>query len=172
MFNALAWKGSYLGGFFASREETIGSNGPSTIVKIGSNKQCEASARKMVAALGFSGFCAFDFMWEEKTNSAILLECNPRPNQVNHLGPMIGVDLCAALASKFLGKSVMESAAVKTAVVPLFPQEWLRNEKSALTKRQDLDIPQGDSKLLDFMLSEGARIGLSVKKLNLVFAEI
>ncbi len=167
MFNALAWRGQYLGGFFASREETIGNNGPSTIVKIGANIHCERSAREMVKALGITGFCAFDFMWNEKTNSAVLLECNPRPNQVNHLGPKIGVDLCATLAFAFTGKFDAKITVCESAVVPLFPQEWLRNENSALAKRRSLDIPLRDSKLLEFMLNEGARNGLSVKRLNL-----
>ncbi len=167
MFNVVAWRGKYLGGFFGSREQTVGDNGPSTIVSIGPNAICEASAKKLVAAMGASGFWAFDFMWDQASNSAVLLECNPRPNQVSHLGPSIGADLCSALAKACAGESIEIPAVTHAAIVPLFPQEWLRDEQNALTQRQNLDIPNHDPKLLDVMLREGQRIGRSVQRLNL-----
>ncbi len=167
MYNLLTWRGKYLGGFFATREETTGNNGPSSVVKIGANQKCEAIARKMANALGLTGFCAFDFIWDEDKQHAVLLECNPRPNQVNHLGARIGMDLCAALAESYHGKSTQIQFATRTTTVPLFPQEWLRSEQSALAKRTELDIPSSDPKLLSFMLSEGAKLGRSVAKLKL-----
>jgi Carbamoyl-phosphate synthase L chain, ATP binding domain len=167
MFNVVAWRGQYLGGFFGRREQTLGGNGPSTIVMLGQNEACEASAKKMVAAMGISGFCAFDFMWDEATGSAVLLECNPRPNQVSHLGPSIGVDMCAALAKACAGEVVPIAPVTNSTVVPLFPQEWLRDEQSALTKRRELDIPLRDRKLLEFMLNEGLNRGRSIEKLKL-----
>ena len=170
MFNVVAWRGQYLGGFFGSREQTLGGNGPSTIVMLGPNAICEDSARKLVAAMGTSGFWAFDFMWDQSTNSATLLECNPRPNQVSHLGPNIGVDLCVALKKVCAGEDVQSVPVTQSALVPLFPQEWLRDEHSALTQRHNLDIPKYDPKLLEFMLKEGQNKGLSVEKLNLNFA--
>ena len=170
MFNVVAWRGQNLGGFFGSREQTIGGNGPSTIVRLGPNAICEDSARKLVAAMGTSGFWAFDFMWDQSTNSATLLECNPRPNQVSHLGPNIGVDLCVALKKACAGEDVQSVPVTQSALVPLFPQEWLRDEHSALTQRHNLDIPKYDPKLLEFMLKEGQNKGLSVERLNLNFA--
>ncbi len=167
MFNVVAWRGQYLGGFFGRREQTVGGSGPSTIVSIGPNAICEASAKKLVRALGASGFWAFDFMWDQASSAAVLLECNPRPNQVSHLGPSIGADLCAALAKACAGESLEIPAVTHIATVPLFPQEWLRDEQNALTQRQSLDIPNHDPKLLDVMLREGQKIGRSVQRLNL-----
>ncbi len=170
MFNVVAWRGQYLGGFFGSREQTLGGNGPSTIVMLGPNAVCEDSARKLVAAMGTSGFWAFDFMWDQSTNSATLLECNPRPNQVSHLGPNIGLDMCLALKRACAGEDVQSAPVTQSALVPLFPQEWLRDENSALSQRHNLDIPQYDPKLLEFMLKEGQSKGLSIERLNLNFA--
>jgi biotin carboxylase len=170
MFNVVAWRGHYLGGFFASREQTVGGNGPSTIVSIGPNPVCEAIARKLVAAMGASGFLAFDFIWDQSSNSAVLLECNPRPNQISHLGPHIGVDLCRALKRASAGECIEVSPVTNSVVVPLFPQEWLRDEDSALKKLPKLDIPRQDPSLLEFMLDEGQKKGRSVERLNLALA--
>jgi Carbamoyl-phosphate synthase L chain, ATP binding domain len=153
MFNVVAWKGQYLGGFFGMREQTTSTNGPSTIVKLTGNTVCEEIARTLVAAMGMTGFCAFDFIWDEAKHTATLLECNPRPNQVGHLGGKIGVDLCIALAKACKGEFPSVKSPQGSAIVALFPQEWLRDEENAVLLKDSLDIPRNDTKLLNFILN-------------------
>jgi Carbamoyl-phosphate synthase L chain, ATP binding domain len=166
MFNVVAWKGQYLGGFFGMREKTTSTNGPSTIVKLTGNTVCEEIARTLVAAMGMTGFCAFDFIWDAAEKTAILLECNPRPNQVGHLGGMIGVGLCTVLAKACKGEFPPVNSPQGSVIVPLFPQEWLRDEESAVLLKETLDIPRNDTKLLHFMLNYNADKSSSYSRLG------
>jgi len=170
MYCAVALGGKLLAGFSAMAEQTMGSSGPSTIVRISKNQVFEDAARKMIEATGLSGFVGFDFMWDETHKQAALIECNPRPIQVCHLGEKIGSNLCAALAMALKGQIPAEPFPEIELVVPLFPQEWLRNEEAALARGRELDLPRGDSKLLQFMLHEAQRQGRSTDRLKLALS--
>ena len=159
MFNIVALEGKVLGGLFARRSECVAQNGPSTTVTIGDHAECRWSAEKMVTAMGASGFLAFDFMCCEKTGKMFLLECNPRPNQIFHLGQKVGANLCQALVDGLNGRQQPALIPHGEAVIPLFPQAWMQNEKTAFAQLRDLDVPKNDSKLLNFMLRRGANEG-------------
>ena len=83
MFCALAWQGRMIGGYSGTKLELSYPNGPS--------------------ALGCTGFISFDFMIEEGSGRPLLIECNPRPVPVTHLGGRIGVDLAGELAALLAG---------------------------------------------------------------------
>ncbi len=165
MFSVAALEGKVLAGLFASRATRLGATGPSTIVSIGDNAQCRWAAEKMIAAMGASGFLAFDFMRCENTEDMFLLECNPRPNQICHLGRKVGVDLCRALNEGLSDLPLTAGRQTSEANVPLFPQEWLRDEQTALKLVQDMDIPATDPKLLNYMLRCGRKRGNSIESL-------
>jgi Carbamoyl-phosphate synthase L chain, ATP binding domain len=159
MFSIVALEGKVLGGLFARRSECVAQNGPSTTVTIGDHTECRVNAEKMVSAMGASGFLAFDFMCCEKTEHMFLLECNPRPNQIFHLGQIVGSDLCQALVDGLNGHRQPALIPRGEAIIPLFPQAWMQNEKTALAQLRDLDVPKNDSKLLNFMLRRGEAEG-------------
>jgi hypothetical protein len=166
MYSVAALDGKVLGGFFASRMMTLGPSGPSTIVKISENNHCRMIAEKMVAEMGASGFLAFDFICCSKTGNLFLIECNPRPNQICHLGKLIGSDLCKMLAAALNNEHCDESYHIGSKIVSLFPQEWLRDQDRALDKIENLDIPANDLKLFGFMLDFGRERGHSIEKLS------
>jgi len=170
MYCAVALDGKLLAGFSGITQKNIGRSGPSTVVWIGYNKAFEDAARSLIAATCTSGFVGFDFMWDEVHQSAVLLECNPRPIQICHLGETIGVNLCSALANALEGKASARAALPQEAVVRLFPQDCSRDEGSELAQAAALDVPRQDPKLLQFMLQEGKRHGCSFDKLKLALA--
>jgi hypothetical protein len=155
MYNVVALNGKMLGGLYASRVVRTVATGPSTAVAIGENPVCRTMAGKMIAAMGASGFLAFDFMKCQHTSEMFLLECNPRPNQIFHLGNRVGSDLCQVLADGLHGRVQATSIPTGDAIVPLFPQAWFHDETSALAEVSSLDVPKNDPKLLDFMLRHG-----------------
>ena len=114
------------------------------------------AAAKLIAAYGCSGFIGFDFMEEAATGRAFLLECNPRPIQVTHLGPRIGVDLCATLAAALRGEAPPPQAPTSEAEIALFPQEWLRDPASLAGASRFLDVPWEDPALLRAMVNTPA----------------
>jgi carbamoylphosphate synthase large subunit len=91
-------------------------------------------AHDVVRWLGISGFCGFDFVIEETSGQAYLIEINPRATQINHLTLGAGRDLAAALRARVADEPVGESQAVTGRdTIALFPQELQRNPQSSWT---------------------------------------
>ncbi len=152
MYCAVAMEGRMLAGF-AGFNRTGHGTGPSTHVSIGAHAEMERAARVMIAALGATGFIGFDFMIEHATGDAYLLECNPRPIQIGHLGRRIGVDLAAALAAALAGDLPAEpQSASGEADIALFPQSWLQDPES-LAGNADADVPWDDPGLMRCMVA-------------------
>lgn len=105
MYCALAWEGRLIAGFAGIPLATRSATGPSTQVRLCAHAGMEQAVEALVAGLGCSGFIGFDFMLEETTGEPVLLECNPRPIQVCHLGVRVGVDLAAAFAAVLGGQT-------------------------------------------------------------------
>ena len=79
------WQGQVLGSLsvetlFAS--EPLGS---STVVRTIDNQDMEQAGHLLVRELGISGLCGLDFIVEETTGKAFLIELNPRATQLGHL---------------------------------------------------------------------------------------
>ena len=107
--------------------------GPSTVVRYIDHPEMEETATRLVAALGLSGFASFDFVIAENGGGAFLIECNPRPVSMIHLGRLFGHDLCGAFARHlgWLTETPETVALPKETVVALFPNEIKRDPESA-----------------------------------------
>jgi len=78
-FGAVSLGGLFLAGITAIRLTTDPpETGPGTVVQLADRPDVAAAAAKMIEVLGISGFSSFDFLLEEETGLAYLLECNPR----------------------------------------------------------------------------------------------
>jgi hypothetical protein len=95
-----------------------------------------------------------------------MLECNPRPNQIFHLGHRVGADLCKTLANGLFGHQQPTARPKSKTVVPLFPQSWFFDEQAALAGVEELDVPRNDPSLLKFMLNRGQQKGKDSAKLQ------
>jgi carbamoylphosphate synthase large subunit len=162
MYNCIALCGRSLAGFAGMRHRSGSASGPSSVVWLGAHPRIADASNEMIAALGASGFINFDYMIEEDTDEIYLLECNPRPGQVSHLGPRVDVDLCAALARELRGEAPNESAPENGGeVIHLFPQEWIREPRAVVGLGKNLDVPLDDPKLLNFMIAAGGAVPIS-----------
>jgi hypothetical protein len=153
MFCAVALNGRMLAGFAGFALQTQSATGPSTIVRIGPHAEMAEASARLAEAMGATGFISFDFMIEDKTGKAYLLECNPRPIQIGHLGPRIGINMCDALARAMRGEAPLQSGATKEAEIAMFPQEWLRSPATIAGLDAPLDVPWDDPELLRAMVS-------------------
>lgn len=94
-------------------------------------------------------------MIEAETGSAYLLECNPRPIPIGHLGGLLGVNLCQALFDGLQGqRPPAQDAADRSSsvVVSFFPQEWRRDPASPHLSTTYHDVPWDDPALLSAYL--------------------
>jgi hypothetical protein len=153
MYCAVAVNGQLVAGFAGITRQSAFERGPSTIVWLGAHEAIEQASAAMVQALGINGFVGFDFIIESATDNIWLLECNPRPIQVCHLGERVGVDLCAALAARSYGPPASAVRATSEEVISLFPQEWQRDPNGTDLAADQLDVPWDDPPLLAAMIS-------------------
>ena len=127
--------------------------GPATTVRIVEGGQMLRAAEALAARLGLSGFHGLDFMLEEKTGRAYLIELNPRCAMPCHLNAGEGRDLIGSLAAELTVESAGRSAHVGLgSVVSYFPQAWLSDPGSAALHDGYHDVPWGEPALLRELL--------------------
>jgi biotin carboxylase len=180
MYALVALRGKVLAGYGAIPEHTTSATGPSSVVRFVNNAEMTAMSTQLVEHFGYSGFCGFDFMIEETTGKAYLLECNPRPSPICHLGSKVGIDLGKALFKGLQGHPPVKfSGIVQEEVIALFPQEWKRNPSSPYLAHNNHDVPWDDPLLLSAIveqanLSEANRapcLSLDAKRQTVVVGE-
>lgn len=147
-----AWKGRVIEGVsFAAEQMHPTPTGASTVVRHIENDEMNRTAAKMTAALGCSGFVSFDFMLDQETGRAALIEMNPRSITSTHLGALFGRDVCGAFTAELLGNRPPAPRPAKTeAAIALFPKELERDPDSKYLKSPDVihDVPNDDPLLV------------------------
>jgi hypothetical protein len=148
----VAWKGRVLAGAsFVAEQIHPKSVGASTVVRHIENDEMNRSSATMTAALECSGFVSFDFVLDEATGRAALIEMNARSVGCTHLGALFGHDLCGALAAILSGTPITRPrSTAETAAVALFPKELRRDPDSPYLKSADVihDVPDDDPPLM------------------------
>ena len=133
--------------------------GPSTVVRFEHDPAMVAAASSLVAALGFSGFGSIDF---QKTHDGrtLLLEFNPRPTPISHLGAYLGVDLAAA----YRDGQARDSTALLQRDVALYPQELLRDPSGNGIEGCWHDVPEDEPELLEALQERIAQAAAALRE--------
>jgi hypothetical protein len=159
------WQGTVLA---ALHFEVVGkqnNSGPSTVLRLIENAEMTAAAEKMARRLKLSGLHGFDFMLEEHTGNAYLIELNPRATQVGHLALGPGRDLPAVLFAAATGESLRESSKVtENDTIALFPQEWIRNPVSPYLRSAYHDVPWGEPALIRACVRSRRKKGAAISE--------
>ncbi len=143
------WKGRLLASIETEVLETWKPRGPAAVVRIIANLEMREAAAKIVCRLGLSGLFGFDFILDDRTGAALLIEINPRATQTAHLTLGPGMDLGAALYSVIAGEPLRNAPRVTDKeVIALFPQQWQNNPSSPLLKNAYHDVPWEESALV------------------------
>ncbi|MFY9802603.1 MAG: ATP-grasp domain-containing protein [Candidatus Acidiferrales bacterium] len=136
------WNGEVLACLNFEVINKVDSSGHATVLRVIENSEMSSAAEKIVRRLKLSGMHGLDFMLEERTGNAHLIEINPRATQVGHLTLGLGRDIPAALYSAISGEPVRAAAKVTNDdTIALFPQEWLRDPTSAFLQSAYHDVP-------------------------------
>ncbi|MBI3902156.1 MAG: ATP-grasp domain-containing protein [Nitrosomonadales bacterium] len=124
--------------------------GPGSVVRHTEHAEAKHAASALIREYGYTGFGHCDFIIENETGAAFLLEFNPRPSPVCHLGWLFGQDLCRALWCRLAGTTYRrQPPASDYRTVALFPSEWSRDPQSHFLTQAYHDIPEDDPALLD-----------------------
>lgn len=117
-----------------------------------------ASARSIVRHLDLSGIFGFDFVLEDGTQQAKLIEINPRATQIDHFPGFDGPDLPSALLSVISNEPIVNAVDHQIAnEVALFPQEWQRDPASRWFARAYHDVPFEEPEFLRYFGSRGRK---------------
>jgi predicted ATP-grasp superfamily ATP-dependent carboligase len=130
---------------------------PSSVVRLVQHDAMAASCAAFVAATEASGFHGWDFQLNA-TGSAVMIEHNPRPISISHLGHLLGDDLCRALAilcGVSAGKP--DPGVDRECRVALFPDEWQRDPLSPMLREAFHDAPWDDQPLFTALLNDNVR---------------
>ena len=148
---AAAVRGEMLAALTAEVEQTyLDANGPASVVRLVRNEgMCRVSAT-MLKHWGLTGLIGFDFILDA-SGQAWLLECNPRPTPLSHLGAKVGEDLCAALFKGLTSAPFTRAQTPKELLVAHFPQEMWRAPDSPYFKAAFHDVPSDDPPLLKIL---------------------
>jgi hypothetical protein len=143
------WNGTVLASLHFEVIHKLSSSGPATVLRLVENTEMASATGKMVRRLGLSGFHGFDFMLEENTGNAYLIEINPRTTQVGHLTLGPGRDLPAALYAAVSGQTVRPAINLtEKDIIALFPGEWTRNPASTFLRSAYHDVPWEEPNLV------------------------
>lgn len=123
--------------------------GPATVMRLLDHREMSSAVERVVRRLRLSGVHGFDFMLEETTGHAYLIEMNPRTTQVAHLTLGTGRDIPAALVAAICGSAIQPAAKVtENELITLFPQEWMRDPASPYFSLGHHDVPWAEPALL------------------------
>ncbi len=143
------WNGKVMSGLHFEVLNTTERTGPATVIRMIENREMSSAAEKIACRLNLSGLVGLDYMLEEQTGSAYLIEINPRATQVGHLALGPGRDLPAALYAALTGGMIREAPkATENKVIALFPSEWKRNPDSAHLRSAYHDVPWEEPELV------------------------
>ena len=122
---ALCWKGKVLALIGVEVVGAAGETGSACVVRVVDNASMKLCAERIAHRLNLSGFFGLDFMIEDATGLAYLIEMNPRPTRLSHLRLGKGRDLIGALCSEVLGQPFEETLPVtQNAMIAYFPDAW------------------------------------------------
>ena len=149
------WHGEVLASVGAVALETTKEVGAATIVRLISHPEMEAVAARLVRRLGMSGFCGLDFILEDNSGKAFMIELNPRATQLGHLpfGPT--GSLVAVLLARLRGETALAVTGPRIAelgTVAFFPQAWLADADSPLRALAYADVPWQEPALVAELL--------------------
>jgi hypothetical protein len=149
------WRGELLAGTAVEVIQAQGPTEPARVVQIVDGSEMLWAAEKLARRFHLSGFFGLDFMIEEGTGRAYLIEMNPRctPPCPIPLGP--GRDLVTALWGQITGRQIKERKAITDKLqIAYFPRKWgvPGGGEEAPPAEAYYDIPEGEPALIQELL--------------------
>ncbi|MFZ0743844.1 MAG: ATP-grasp domain-containing protein [Terracidiphilus sp.] len=146
-----SWKGRVLALIGVKVVRSDGATGPASIVRIVNDAEMKLAAEKIAFRLGLSGFFGLDFMIEDESDAAYLIEMNPRLAPPCYLRLGKGRDLVGALWAQLAGQPIPDHPAVtQNEMIAYLPQALKGNDDILAECFQDL--PQNEPEFIQELL--------------------
>jgi len=147
----MCWEGRILAGISVDAVSADGATGPASVVRVVDNAEMMLAAERIARRLNLSGMFGLDFMVEEGSGDAYLIEMNPRCTPLCHLRLGKGRDMIGALISQLCGVPLQEAPPVtNNDLIAYFPQAWTSKSEFLQSSFQDApwDQPELTQELL------------------------
>lgn len=143
------WEGEVLASSQVEVLRTYAPLGSSTVVRVIEHRDMTHAGERLVRRLGLSGLCGFDFMIEDGTGTAYLIEMNQRATPLSHLPLGPGRDPVAALVSRLGGAPPPVMPPITdNPVIAFFPGAWHADPDSDYLLTAYHDVPWEDTDLV------------------------
>jgi hypothetical protein len=152
----VCWQGKLLAGIAVQVVQAQGPTEPAIVVEVVEGSEMLLAAEILASRLRLTGFFGLDFMIDEGSGEAYLIEMNPRcaPPCTMPLGP--GRDLVAAFFAQLTGLPLKERNPVtKKRRIIYFPSNWGNAlPASDVTPEEETyyDVPEGEPELVKGLL--------------------
>jgi hypothetical protein len=166
------WRGEVLASVTVEVLASQGAIGAATIVRLLKNEEIDSAARLLTSKFMLSGFHGLDFILEDGTGAAYMLELNPRATQLGHLTLPLQGDLAGVITAKLSDEPVSPPApedCIQGDTIAFFPQALNWNLKSAYLRDAYHDIPWEEPALVQELM----RVSWPDRQaLNLIFLNL
>jgi hypothetical protein len=149
------WKGEVLSSVTVEVVSAQGITGAANVVRLIHNPEIERASRKLARRFMLNGFHGLDFVLEEATGAAYLIELNPRCTQLGHLRLPDQGDLAGSFIAKVKGVDPpQEKDSIAGDTIAFFPQAFSWNPRSPYLRHGYHDVPWEEPELLRQLLRE------------------
>lgn len=128
------------------------STGTALVVQLIENDEIKTSAERIAQRLGLSGFHGLDYMIEDGTGHAYLIELNPRCTQLGHLQTEMHGDLVGVFCDSFCNASVLQGRPIYEETIAFFPEALFSNPECPFLNTSYVDIPWEEPRLVIEMM--------------------
>lgn len=151
------WKGEVLASTAVEVLASQGPTGAASVVKVIQNREIEEAVRLLADKFQLNGLHGLDFILEENTDAAYLLEINPRATQLGHLNLSPNGDLAGVMAAKLQNQTLPLVTAQHHArdnIVAFFPYTYKSNPNSPYLKQAYHDVPWEEPALIRELVND------------------
>ncbi|HZD47136.1 MAG TPA: ATP-grasp domain-containing protein [Silvibacterium sp.] len=149
------WKGEVLSMVTVKVLCAQGATGAATVVRVIQNEEIAEAVSLLARRLMLSGFHGLDFILEEGTDAAYLIELNPRCTQLGHLRLHGQGDLAGVFSAALKGSpSPPAEDCITDEMIAFFPQAFSWNPQSPYLHNGYHDVPWEEPNLLRELLRE------------------
>lgn len=158
-------KGQVIAGLSFEALESFPGNGAATVVRLRDVPQIDEMVARCVELFGLSGFAGFDFMYDEASGQAYLLEVNPRATSACYTAPA-GVQPLAQIVAEHLLARTADKRQLRIPtdaleqLIALFPQEIERDAQSPYLSLASHQVPWHQPDLVRDCVAQATRQNL------------
>ena len=130
--------------------------GQTTVLRFVRSPETREFSERLCREFAMSGFFNVQFIIDERTGEAHMLEINRRLVTHMHLGERVGRDLGQALFAALGGQPTPRGSVEgenEGGAVVVFPREWLRDPQSPHLSEFPVDVPWDEPELVEAMLA-------------------